>query len=67
MTIGVKAMGVPIFDHENKSVAAVVIAGLVSRVKCDPESPMALSSKKAGRDISAQLFHQQSIADKSGR
>ncbi len=65
MAIGVNAMGAPIFDHENRAVAAVVIAGLVSRVKCDPESFMVAALKKTACDISAQLFHQQSIANKS--
>jgi DNA-binding IclR family transcriptional regulator len=65
MAIGVNAIGAPIFDHENQPVAAVVIAGLVSRVNCDMGSPMLVALKKAVCDISAQLFHQQSVANRS--
>jgi IclR family transcriptional regulator, KDG regulon repressor len=65
MAIGVNAMGVPIFDHENRPVAAVVIAGLASRLQCDPESGVAVALKKTARAISAQLFHEQSFAEKT--
>ncbi len=64
MAIGVNAMGAPIFDHENRPVAAVVIAGLASRVRCDPDSSMAIALKKTARAISAHLFHEQSLAKK---
>ena len=63
MVVGVNTIGVPIFNHENKAVAAVVIAGLASRIKCDPKSPMVVALKKTARDISAQLFHEQSMAE----
>ena len=66
MAIGVNAIGVPIFDHDDKAVAAVVIAGLSSRVVCEPESPIAKALKKTAREISAQLFHQQSLAEING-
>ncbi|MFH1950377.1 MAG: IclR family transcriptional regulator [Pseudomonadota bacterium] len=61
MALGVNAIGAPIFDHENKPVAAVVIAGLASRVKCDVGSPMITPLKKTASDISAQFFHQASM------
>jgi len=63
MVIGVNTIGVPIFNHEDKAVAAVVIAGLASRVKCDAESDMVGALKRAARDISAQLFHQRSMEE----
>jgi IclR family transcriptional regulator, KDG regulon repressor len=66
MAIGVNEIGVPIFDHDDKAIAAVVIAGLSSRVICEPESPIAKALKKTAREISAQLFHQRSLAEING-
>ena len=66
MAVGVNAIGVPIFDHDDRAIAAVVIAGLSSRIICEPESPMAMALKKTAREISAQLFHQQSLAEING-
>jgi DNA-binding IclR family transcriptional regulator len=63
ISVGINAIGVPIFDHDNRPIAAVVIAGLVSRVKCDIESPTVAELKKTARDISAHLFHEQSMAE----
>jgi len=47
------AIGAPIFNYENKPVAAAVIVGLVSRVKCEMKSPMVMALKKTASDISA--------------
>jgi DNA-binding IclR family transcriptional regulator len=58
MALGVHAMGSPVFDHDNRPVAAVVIVGLSSRIACDPDSPLLVPLLKTTRDISAQLFHQ---------
>jgi DNA-binding IclR family transcriptional regulator len=58
MAEGVNAMGAPIFDHENRPVAAVVIAGLASRVRCSIKSALVEELQKTARDISAQLFHE---------
>ena len=49
-----------IFDHP---FAAVVIVGLASRIKYVPESPMVVALKRTARDISAQLFHPESMAE----
>jgi len=57
MVAGVHTVGAPIFDHDNRPVAAVVIVGLVSRIACDPHSPLLAALLKTARDISAQLFH----------
>lgn len=62
ISVGVNAIGAPIFNHENKPVAAAVIVGLVSRVKCDMKFPMVTALKKTASDISAQLFHEESMA-----
>ncbi|MCX7858171.1 MAG: IclR family transcriptional regulator [Deltaproteobacteria bacterium] len=63
MAIGVNAIGAPIFNHDDQAIAAVVIAGLVSRVKCDINSPMVAALKRTAREISAQLFHQNSMEE----
>jgi DNA-binding IclR family transcriptional regulator len=65
MAVGVNAIGVPIFDHANRAVAAVVIAGLAPRIKLDMESPVVVALRKTAREISAQLFHQESMRDES--
>ncbi|MGD0662209.1 MAG: IclR family transcriptional regulator [Syntrophorhabdales bacterium] len=57
MLLGVHTVGAPIFDHDNRPVAAVVIVGLVSRIASDPHSPLLAALLKTARDISAQLFH----------
>ena len=66
MAVGVNAIGVPVFDHDDKAIAAVVIAGLSSRISCEPQSAIATALKKTAREISAQLFHQQSRAEING-
>jgi IclR family transcriptional regulator, KDG regulon repressor len=61
MATGVNAIGAPIFDHANRAIAAVVIAGLASRVKLDMKSPLVVALKETAKEISAQLFHQSSM------
>jgi DNA-binding IclR family transcriptional regulator len=60
--VGAQPVGVPIFDHEGKPIAAVVVVGLASRLKCAPDSSVAVALKRTARDISAQLFHPESVA-----
>ena len=60
LSLGVHAIGAPIFDHDNKAPAAVVIVGLVSRIACDPHSPLLGALLKTTQDISTQLFHHTS-------
>jgi DNA-binding IclR family transcriptional regulator len=62
MVVGV-TLGIPIFDFESKAVAAVVIAGLASSIRCDPKSPIVIVLKDGVRDISGQLFHPESMAE----
>ncbi len=57
-SLDVHAIGAPIFDHDNRPIAAVVIVGLAPRISLDPNSPLVAALLKATRDISAQLFHQ---------
>jgi len=63
MAIGVNAIGVPIFDHADRAVAAVVIAGLVPRLKLNMTSRAVTALRKTAREISARLFHRQSMVD----
>lgn len=56
MEIGFNAIGAPIFNHDKRPIAAVVIAGLTHRVKCDIKSPMVAELKKTAASISENLF-----------
>lgn len=58
MAEGVNAVGAPVFDHEGRPVAGVVVAGLASRVKCSARSPLVRELKKTAREISEHLFHE---------
>jgi IclR family transcriptional regulator, KDG regulon repressor len=64
MVMGVNTIGAPIFDHEMKPAAAIVIAGLASRVKCRLQSPMVVSLKKTANTISNQLSRTQALESK---
>jgi DNA-binding IclR family transcriptional regulator len=66
MAEGVNAVGVPVFDHQDRPLAAIVIAGLASRVKCSTRSPLVEELKKTGRDISAHLFHKADLTETGG-
>jgi IclR family transcriptional regulator, KDG regulon repressor len=58
------AIGVPIFDHEGKPVAALVVAGPSRRITLDPNSPMVIEIKTAAANISAQLHYQEDRPEK---
>ena len=67
MSIGINAIGAPIFDHHNKPFAAIVITGLSSRIPVSPvDQRITEALKKTTQDISAQLFHRQSIDQING-
>jgi IclR family KDG regulon transcriptional repressor len=61
MSLGVNAIGVPIFNHENRPVAAIVVVGPSSRVKYNKKSPIVAQLKKSALEISANLFHPESL------
>ena len=61
MAIGMNAIGVPIFDHDNKPVASLVVGGLASRVRCIIASSTVVALKRTASEISARIFHQDSI------
>jgi DNA-binding IclR family transcriptional regulator len=56
MEPGLNAIGASLFDHENNAVAAVVVAGLAGRVKCDPKSRTGAELEKTSNEISAELL-----------
>jgi IclR family KDG regulon transcriptional repressor len=55
--IGINAVGVPIFNFEEKVVAAVVLAGPSPRITCDNDSPIVARLKETAAQISAQLHY----------
>ena len=61
MNLGVNAIGGPVFNYENRPVAAIVVVGPASRVKCNKKSPMVAQLKETAFKISANLFHPESI------
>ena len=54
--VDVYAMGAPVFNHEKKPVAAVVIAGPDFRMRAQMESPTVDLLKETAARISAQLL-----------
>lgn len=61
MTLGVNAIGVPIFSHEKRPVAAIVVVGPSARVRCNKKSPIVAQLKETAFKVSASLFHPDSI------
>lgn len=53
--IGISAVGAPIFNHEKKPVAAVVVAGPSQRVSWNVDSPIVSQVKDTAAKISTQL------------
>ena len=55
--VGINAVGAPIFNYEEKPVAAVVVAGPSPRVTWDGDSPIVSPLKDTAAKISAQLHY----------
>ena len=55
----IRAFGCPIFDHEKKPVAAVVVAGPVHRITWERRDEIVPALKKTAADISAQLYYRE--------
>ena len=53
---GTFAIGTPIFNHEKKPIAALVVAGPSQRISWAENSPIVLDLKETGQKISEQLF-----------
>jgi DNA-binding IclR family transcriptional regulator len=54
--IGINAIGVPIFNHENSPIAALVLIGPSHRVTPDEDSEMVQLLKQTAKTISALLM-----------
>lgn len=54
---GTSAVGAPIFNHEEKPVAAVVVAGPSQRITENPNSEMVIELKRTAAKISTQLYY----------
>jgi DNA-binding IclR family transcriptional regulator len=57
INVGINAIGAPIFNYEEKPVAAVVVAGPSPRVSWDSDSPIISPLKDTAAKISAQLHY----------
>jgi DNA-binding IclR family transcriptional regulator len=55
--VGINAVGAPIFNYEEKPVAAIVVAGPSPRVSWDSDSPIVARLKDTAAKISAQLHY----------
>jgi DNA-binding IclR family transcriptional regulator len=55
--VGINAVGAPIFNYEERPVAAVVVAGPSPRVTCNSSSPIVARLKDTAAKISAQLHY----------
>lgn len=54
---GTSAIGAPIFNCDEKPVAALVVAGPSQRITSNSESPIIIELKTAAAKISAQLYY----------
>lgn len=57
--IGINAVGAPIFNHEGKPVAAVVVIGPVQRINGESSSDVVIKAKKAAAEISKCLNYKE--------
>jgi DNA-binding IclR family transcriptional regulator len=55
--IGINAIGAPIFNNEDKPVAAIVVAGPSQRITWDNDSSYVPKVKETAAKISAQLYY----------
>ena len=55
--VGICAIGVPIFNHENRSFAAVVVVTPTQRLDDSPNSPTVMALKQTAKAISTNFFH----------
>jgi IclR family transcriptional regulator, KDG regulon repressor len=55
--LGVTAVAAPVFDHEGRPVAAVVVVGPSDRVASEPVSDLVARVKKTARNVSADLHY----------
>ena len=68
--VGINAFGVPVFNYENKPIAAVVVAGPTSRIKTKKDQSIVTRLKKTAEKISSLLLYKEKdakVSAKTGR
>jgi DNA-binding IclR family transcriptional regulator len=65
--VGINAVGVPVFNREDKPIAAVVVAGPSKRIKGRDDSPVVILTRKAAAEISQRLHHRGGILDEQSK
>ncbi|MGD0916459.1 MAG: IclR family transcriptional regulator [Thermodesulfobacteriota bacterium] len=61
--VGINAVAAPIFNHEEKPVAAIVVAGPSQRITVNSGSPIVAQLKDCTSKISNLLFYSKSLAE----
>jgi DNA-binding IclR family transcriptional regulator len=61
--LGINAVAAPIFNHEEKPVAAIVVAGPSQRITVNSGSPIVTHLKDKSAMISNQLFYSKSLTE----
>jgi len=65
--IGINAYGAPIFNYENKPIAAVIVAGPTSRIQAQKHQTITSKLKKTAEEISSLLLHREDRAAENGK
>ena len=61
--VGINAIASPVFNHEGKPVAALVVAGPAQRITMNSESSIVTHLKDRASKISDQLFYSKSLLE----
>jgi IclR family KDG regulon transcriptional repressor len=61
--VGINAVGVPVFNHEAKPIAAVVVAGPAQRITGKGDSGVVIRARKAAAEISHRLHYRGGSTD----
>ena len=59
VNLGINAIGAPIFNHEGRPVAAVVVAGLSRGITWEGASPIASHLKETAAKVSDRLYYKK--------
>ena len=54
---GTRAVGAPLFNHENRPVAAIIIAGPAQNITGNADSPIVTALKETANKLSQQFCH----------
>lgn len=60
--IGVNSVGAPIFDHRNRVIAGVSVAGPISRIRRDRIRELGALVRRVANDVSRELGHRQAAS-----